>query len=49
VEDPQGTYERAQFWRGNADMVEDAGKHKALKYALADGMWDTHGNVYEPT
>jgi hypothetical protein len=49
VEDHQGTYERAQFWRGNADMVEDAGQHMALKYALADCMWDTHGNVYEPT
>jgi Plant transposon protein len=49
VEDPQGTYERAQFWRGNADMVEDAEQHMALKYTLADSMWDTHGNVYEPT
>jgi hypothetical protein len=43
VEDPQGTYERAQFWIGNADKGEDAGQHKALKYALADSMWDTHG------
>jgi hypothetical protein len=49
VEDPQGTYERAQFWRGNADMVEDARQDMALKSALADSMWDTHGNVYEPS
>jgi Plant transposon protein len=49
VQDPQGTYERAQFWRGNADMVEDAGQHMALQSALADRMWDTHGNVYEPS
>jgi hypothetical protein len=49
VQDPQGTYERAQFWRGNADMVEDAGQHMALKSALANNMWDIHGNVYEPS
>jgi Plant transposon protein len=45
----QGGTRNIATWRGNADMVEDAGRHMALKYALADSMWDTHGNVYEPT
>jgi Plant transposon protein len=47
VTDPQGIYERAQFWRSNADMVEDADQHMSLKSALADSMWDAHGNLGE--